>query len=285
MASTANKLSPLHRAWILTIEDRMGTVNEHLHSNVTEPLITGYKEGVELKVTKILEDFRAVQRLVMSFPAASVNGLQGYFLLTVQPQSQGSVRLRQAELNRSEDRLFARVHIKSDVQVEGRWAYSRHPETRTVALTAFDDPSEVFEAERLHRSEFSDSLQATFQLAGLAEWTWQEIELQSSLIKASESLDKCEALLDYMDRKFRKKGADPLRWQEELVTMESMEAAAAESETDTMSGQGYFNIVLEYDNRELVRGKRIQPIVRYPVTLIGAKDTLTSAILGCSIAD
>jgi hypothetical protein len=262
----------------------MGMVTEHLLSDVSDALRVGDKEGVKLMVTEVLEDYRSLQRLVVSFPAAPVNGLSGYFLLSLQPQSQGSVWFQQAGLYRSGSRHYARVHVKSETQVEGRWAYSRRPETQPVALAAFDDPYEIFEAERFRRSEYPDSLPASFQLAASTEWTWQEIELPSQLIKTSVSLDHCEVLLDRMDLKFRREGDGPLCWQEELVTMEELERAAAESEMDATGGEQRFNILLEYGNRELILGKRIQPIVRYPVTLIGVEGTPITGTVGCSVA-
>ena len=44
------------------------------------------------------------------------------------------------------------------------------------------------------------------------------------------------------------------------------------------------NLTLEVAGREMIRGKRLQSLVRYPVTLVRSDSSPIAATLGCSIS-
>ncbi len=269
------------QALVLTDRERMGISSQRLRAEVTELLLAGGDAEVELRAGTDIEDYRVRERLLLVLPAGPVNGLDGRFVLSLGASGAGPVAVRRAQALRSDSRISVRLEVRSSTEMEGRWAYSRRPEMRKVSLASFDNPLESLEAVIFHVADFQEAAIRPSVLAAEGEWIRLEIELPATLLEESKLLDGCERLLEALDA--RSEGPY-LEWPEGSLNKEVLDEAAAQMESQVLPQGRQFNLTLEVAGHEMTRGKRLQPLVRYPITLIRRDGSRVAATLGCSIS-
>jgi hypothetical protein len=106
-------------------------------------------------------------------------------------------------------------------------------------------------------------------------------DLTAPLLQKSRSLDACERVLEDLDRRV---GGDYLRWPAGAVSEGTLDAAGADIEEQVLAPGRQFNLTLEVGAREFTRGKRLQPLARYPIALVRDDGSPVAATLGCSIS-
>jgi hypothetical protein len=110
---------------------------------------------------------------------------------------------------------------------------------------------------------------------------WFRLGFAFPMVLASRlhELDGCERVLDAVDRRI---GEGFLRWPEAAVDRSLLDAAAADVERAT---GGRFDLTVDVGASEITRGRRLQPAVRHPVTLVRDDGTTVAATFGCSMSD
>ena len=280
---------PFQQALILRNEERMGTVIQSIRDKVSEQLRQGVKEGIQISSGKIREDYWDVDELLLLFPAEPINGLMGQFILTLSVQSTdsskpGILNVRRAWMVQSNEQSSARVEIKANAAINERWGYTRHPDVRQVYVAMFDDPDMDFEGQVFHQTVFPVQPSLPRYVQSETDWTTIEFILAPPLIAQAQSIDLCEALLEALDAKFAKKTGLYLQWSKSLVTLDTIETVASEVENSLLQENEFFNVTIEFDSQEIIRRKRIKPLMRYPLTLIANDGTRRAGTIGCSFS-
>jgi hypothetical protein len=259
----------------------MGIATQTLRAEVTEPLLTAPRAEIELRAGIDREDHRVRERLLLTLPAGSVNSLEGSFVLWVGASGAAGAVVRDPQPTRSDEGIVVQLEARSDVEMEGRWTYSRRPGTRKVSLPSFDDPERPIEAEVFHAAALQEAAMAPSSLPLDGGWSRLRFDLTAPLLDKSRSLDECERLLEDLDRRA---GGEYLRWPAGAVSEATLEAVGTEVEKQVLAPGRRFNLTLQEGAREITRGKRLQPLVRYPITLVRDDGSPVAATLGCSIS-
>jgi hypothetical protein len=271
----------LAEAFIVVEQERMGIATEALRGEVTEPLLTAPGAEVQLRAGIDREDHRVRERLVLTVPAGPVNSLEGSFVLWVGASGAAPAAVRGARATRTGEGVAVQLEARSDVDMEGRWAYSRQPGIREVSLPSFDDPEEPIQAEVFHAADLQEAAMPSSSVPLDGGWSRLRFDLTAPLLEKSRSLDGCERVLQDLDRRA---GGEYLRWPVEAVSEATLDAAGADVEGQVLATGRQFNLTLQVGAREITRGKRLQPLVRYPITLVREDGSPVAATLGCSIS-
>jgi hypothetical protein len=271
----------LGQAFIVVEQERMGIATQSLRAEVTEPLLTSLSAEIELRAGIDREDHRARERLVLTLPAGPVNNLEGSFVLWVGASGAARAVVRDPKPTRSGESVVVQLDAWPDVEMEGRWAYSRRPGIRKVSLPSFDDPERPIEAEVFHAAELQDAAMAPPSEPRGGGWSRLRFDLTAPLLDKSRSLDECERVLEDLDRRA---GGEYLRWPAGAVSEATLDAVGTEVEEQVLAPGRRFNLTLQEGAREITRGKRLQPLVRYPITLVRDDGSPVAATLRCSIS-
>lgn len=270
----------IQQALVLSEQERMGISTQRLRAEVPELLLPGSDAQVELWAGAETEDYRDRDRLLLILPAGPLNGLEGHFVLALGASGAGPVAVRRAQALRSDSRISVRLEAGSGAEIEGRWGYSLRPEMRKVSLASFDDPLAPVEAEIFHAADFQQEMVRPSVATAEGGWALLEFELPARLLDESRLLDGCERLLEQLDEK----SGGGLEWPEEAVSERALDEAATEMESLVLPAGRQFNLTLEVAGREMIRGKRLQPLVRFPITLTRSDGSKMAATLGCSVS-
>jgi hypothetical protein len=280
MAQPDNAVA-LGEAFIVAEQERMGIATQTLRGEVTDPLLTAPGAEIELRAGIDQEDHRVRERLVLTLPAGPVNSLEGSFVLWVGASGAARAAVRGAKPTRSGEGVAVQLEARCDVEMEGRWAYSRQPGIREVSLASFDDPERPIEAEVFHAADLQEAAMAPSSEPLDGGWSRLRFDLTAPLLEKSKLLDACERVLEDLDRRA---GGDYLRWPAGAVSEATLDAAGADIEERFLAPSRQFNLTLEVGAREITRGKRLQPLARYPITLVRDDGSPVAATLGCSIS-
>jgi hypothetical protein len=283
---------PLEKALILRTTERMGMVSHSLRTDISESLRRGVTEGVRISSGRYLEDYEDADEILLFFPAAPINGLAGQFILTLSVQSRspdtpGYMAIQRAWMVQRNMQVAVHVALQADAPVNERWAYTRHPHLRVVHVAMFDDPDTVQEIQVFHQVPFSAEPEHARQIPGDADWTTVEFKPAPRFIEQSMAIDACESLLEVLNDRFAVKTGDFLQWSRQSVTVEGIDDLASEVE-NRLFEQGQparaFNVTVEVDSHELVRNKRVLPLVKHAVTLIQEDGAIRAGTIGCSLS-
>jgi hypothetical protein len=281
---------PLDRALVLKTQESMGTETQSIQADVTEQLRQGIGAGVQINSGRILEDYQDTEQIMLLFPAAPINDLDGLFALTLGPipssvpNEPSTLTIRQAWIEQRGDEFVVLAEVKNGPGINQKWAYTRHPDTRQVYLALFDDPNEVFEAEVFHQAPFPSQSTASVPVRG-TDWTTVEFNLPPRFVDQSVTIDQCEILLERADAEFNAKTGEFLQWQKDLVTPEAIDRLASELEGRNLLPEGEaFNVTVKHVGQEITRNKRILPFVEHPITLFEKNGSPQAGHFGCSIS-
>ena len=255
----------LGQAFIVVDQERMGIATQTLRAEVTEPLLTALSAEIELRAGIDREDHRVRERLVLILPAGPVNSLEGSFVLWVGASGAAGAVVRDPTPTRSGESVVVQLEARSDVEMEGRWSYSRRPGLRRVSLPSFDDPERPIEAEVFHAADLQEAALAPSSMPLDGGWSRLRFDLTAPLLDKSRSLDKCERVLEDLDRRA---GGEYLRWPAGAVSEATLDAVGTDVEEQVLAPGRRFHLTLQEGAREITRGKRLQPLVRYPITLV-----------------
>ena len=120
----------LGEAFIVVEQHRMRIATHTLRGEVTDPLLAAPDAEIELRAGIDQEDHRVRERLVLTLPAGPINSLEGSFVLWVGASGAVGATVRGAKPTRSGEGVAVQLEARSDVEMEGRWAYSRQPGIR-----------------------------------------------------------------------------------------------------------------------------------------------------------
>ena len=284
------KVIPLNRALVLKFQERMGTETQSIQADVTNQLLQGLGNGVQISSGQILEDYQDTEQIVLLFVAAPINNLDGSFALTLYPQSgsasgePGTLAIRETWIEPRGNQFVVLAEVQSDSSIGERWTYTRHPDTRQVYLAMYDDPNEVFEGEVFHQVPLSPWSTTSVPVSG-ADWSTIEFNLPPGYLDQSVTIDQCEILIEKLDPEISANTGEFLQWQRDLVTPETIDRVASDLEASKLLPEGeFFNVTLKMLGEEITRNKRIRPFVEHPITIFEKYGSPRAADLGCSIS-
>jgi hypothetical protein len=269
----------LTAALVLLERERMGLVTQAPGADVTESLLRTPGTEAELRVGSPSEDLRQREVLALLLRGEPVTGLEGSFVLLVGPSGAAPAVVRGPRAIRDNEGLVVELEVRSGGEVEGWWAYSRRPRFREVSLTGVDDGDPVH-AEVFHAATLRAAAGTPSSVALDGGWRRLRFELTGALLEQAVPIDACEQVLEALDRRA---GGGDLRWPESAVDPAALEEAGAEVETALPPGRRV-DLTLRAGDREITRGKRLQPRASYPVTLVREDGSPMAAMLGCSIS-
>ena len=280
MANSKGSIT-LEQALVISEQERMGIPSQRLRAEVSDLLLAESEAQIELRPVTESEDYQDRDRLLLILPAGPINGLTGAFVLSLSVRGAGPVALRRLQALRRNDRVAVHLETQAGNEVEGHWAYSRRPGMRKVLLASFDDPMTPVESEVFHASDFRQTTPRLLDAVAEPGWNRIEFRLPARMLEESRLLDSCERLLSSLDEK---SGGSFLEWKEAMVSEAALDEAATEIESQELPDGKQFNLTLEAGGRETTRGKRLQPLVSYPITLEQRDGSRLAATLGCSIS-
>ncbi|MGI9594602.1 MAG: hypothetical protein ACR2QK_00495 [Acidimicrobiales bacterium] len=285
-------------ALIISERQGFGFVSQELRADADDVLADGRE--IELSAGPAAEDRSDREILVLSLASGPVGGPGGFYVLSLAPAGGEPVVIRRADWlagdqggESSEPTVTAVIEARSPA-LEGRWGYSLRPRVRPVFLAADDDPSDGVEGSVLHVVDFDlDPVAPAMDDLGDG-WTRLSYELPAWLIDQAPQADGCERVIDLLDTGIGAgsdsdsgsgSGSDELRWAERDLTEQALDRAASAVESELAAPGRAVNLTVEMAGREIVRGKRLQPLARYPITVVGDDGRPMAATLGCSISN
>lgn len=284
---TQNEI-PLQRAIILRRTESMGMVNQSIRAEVSDLLRQGLGEGIQISRGQVLEDYQDTDELILLFPVKPINGLQGQFVLSLKVQESATaagetLKLRQAQMLKQGNQVAVQMMMQGNATVAGSWGYTRNPRIRQVYVAMFDDPDQVYESQVFHQTVFP--VQSSNSHSVRSEDNWMEVEfvLPSQLIEQSLVIDSCEMLLNALDARLTTGTGQYLQWSNSLTTLDNIEAVASEMERRSLQDGHFFNVTIESDNREIIRGQRIRPVIRHALTVVEENGVKYPSMIGISI--
>jgi hypothetical protein len=288
METSRPRAIPVSQALVLCNQEQMGMAFQSYEADVSQSLRQGAPDGIQISSGEVAEDYRVREELLLLFPAAPINGLEGYFVLTLSVNPGGSARpctltARQAQMVQEGDRFAAQVELKADGQIDPGWAYTRRPGLRQVNVAMFDNPDMTVEGQVFHQVSFPVQ-QASLPAGTASGWTRATFPLDPYFIQQSRQIDHAERLLEAMDRAFTAQTNEYLQWSAPLVTASRIDAIAVDMEERLrQAGEAItFDVTVAMDGGEITRGKRLRPLVRHTLTLIGEDGTALSATISIS---
>jgi hypothetical protein len=283
----------LDKALILRDQERMGTVFQSIVADVSQELRQGGGDGVQISSGEILEDYRAHEQVLLLFPAAPINGLEGQFVLalsvqSIDPKTPGMLTLRRAWMEHDGKQFAVKVETRADADLDAHWAYTRYPDMREVHVALFDDPEMAVESQVFHQTPFRYQPETTRDLARETRTGWgtARFVLDPYLVEQSRLIDRSEVLLEALDEAFSAGTGQYLQWSSPLVTPDRIEAVTSEVEA-RLRGEGesaLFSVTIESAGTEIARGKRLQPAIRHPLTLLDTDGTQRPGTIGISVS-
>lgn len=277
--------------------ERFGLLTQSREPDQTLRLSDG--EPVQL-TTEIVED--RVSRSVLALSTAAP-GLPGRFIVLVAPDGPDPVTVHEVSWNTEQSATALTLVTNAGAALTGRWSYSRQPRFRTAIISDIDD---AFTAEItvLHTADYGpgpvepmiaqangDRATATFVLppwltgqAVAADQCEEVVHQLSQLVGNRAGTDSTGTDSTGTDSAGTDPGAEAALWFGPSVTEPAALSAAVEVIEEQLDLAGRLHIVVETMGNEVIHGKRLQPLVRYPVTVIDRSGMKTAATLGCSIS-
>ncbi len=263
--------------FLVTVRERSGTTSQELINAVEE---LSYALPIKLEPGDFAEDGQSWNEIVFSLPLAKISdGAEGFYLLSVTTADRKPVEIHQASWQLEESSAVLTLETTSSVQLEATWGYSLRPRMRAVFL-ADDDGSLGFETSVLHVADFGPGpvgADSKDPGSGLGRSTFTT---PLWLVDQTPLAEACELVVGELGDRV---GTNDLQWPLDALDDRLLEDVATAVEQRLPEGQ-QVNLVVEAEGREVIRGKRLQPFVRYPVTLLDSSQNPTAATLGCSIS-
>ncbi len=269
-------------AFLVTEVERFGVATQEVVASAdglaTEAAESG---GITLGVDTAAEDLAGRQTLVLVGPEpASTDGPGGRLVLTVSPAGVEPITIhgvRWSDAATGETEV--EIEVDAGAVVAGRWGYSLRPRSRTVFVSddeqAFGEDTSV-----IHQADLGAEAVAPELTATDGDRQRQTFAVPVWLTDRVEELHRCEL---FVDRLAIEAGDDDLRLPESLVTVEELDRVATEIEGAAGDGTR-LSITVETPGQEIVRGQRLQPLTRYPITVVGSGGEPVAATLGCSVS-
>lgn len=279
-------------AFLVTEVERYGVATQDLRAD-GDALPTG-PDGVVLSVDASAEDRSGRDALVLVSPELSDgDGPAGRLVLTIAPAGAEAVAVGHVAWSTAgtDDRIDpASVSVSITVtgggpdgpdgaELSGRWGYSLRPRVRTVFVAddegAFGDEATVVHVADLGAEPVTPELGPADDGDHVLTFT-----VPSWVTGQLDRIRLCELLAD---RLAVEAGDDDLRLPADLATIDGLDRVATEIEGARGDGLG-LAITIDQAGRELVRGQRLQPLVTWPITIVGVDGEPTAARLGCAVS-
>ncbi len=264
-------------ALIVRESSRSGFTAVAVIEDVTDRLVTGEGDGDTVRLGAVAAegvDGRAA--LAVTVPAEPVNGLPGWFVLRVGASGSEPVDVDAVEVTGTGLDTAVTFAVGPGGSLDGRWAYSLHPKVRTVTL--YDEiMEETATTDVLHLADLSE-LVVEPQPAEPSQDRLRFV-IPSWAVARSAALGVCEETF----WRLAETAGDDSVWPQAVIDGESLDQVATGIEADR-STSSTINVTVETPSGETVRGDRLQPMVRYPITVVAADGGVVPAVMGCSVS-
>jgi hypothetical protein len=230
----------------------------------------------------IAEDLHETDRLVFFFDSERLAQTAGRLVLVLQPNTasrwtaQGRFSFSGhpllacgAAIASDDSRGKLRLEISPRSDLLYRWGYSRHAGMRQACQQAFDRPAVVEEATMLHVTYLSQQWRSIGSGIRDVEYGSVEVEISHREIEEVQRIDLCEQLLDALNDAFAQDDRF-LVWS--AKSFDEVEVARItkefEQEQNRKGKERSFTAILGNRRERVLYGKRIQPTIEYPVTIV-----------------
>lgn len=287
-----NNTITLQQALVLEHEEKNGIISDNIQAVISDSIKEGSIDGIQISNKTLFEDYRKYKSFLLLFPAKSINDLQGVFILSLGtketgPKIPGFLSIRKAWMTQRGEKFSVFVEMKTNTSIDKHWAYTRYPKIRQVLISAYDDPNTAIQLPIFHKSLFPSQLLTSYQVQTKESWSVEEFVLPIEIIKQSKMIDRCEFLLEKLDRQFAISTGHFLQWSKALVTEKAIEQISSETEKFFLEKRINlsFNVTFESYNNTFTRKKKIRPLIQHPLTLIEANGEKLVGTIGISVFD
>lgn len=235
---------------------------------------------IELEPGDRTEDRSNGTAAVAVLPLSRISdGVDGFYLLSIRTAGTEPLVIRRMGWQVTGSSATLEIETRPDGPIEARWGYSLRPRMRSVFL-ADDDGALGVDGSVLHVADFGPGPVSPDSEQLADGWIRSTFVTPLWLIDQTPLAEACERVLGELTALA---GTGDLEWQADRVDAGLLEDAAVAVE-QLLGGGQQVNLTFESGGQEIVRGKRLQPFVRYPVTVVDGGQNPTAATLGCSIS-
>ena len=278
------------QALILRNTSKMGVLDQDIATDVADFTPAKFDRELSILNRVVAEDYSDTDSLILLSSAESINGLAGKFILVLTVENlktsmQGFLTIRQARLTKRRDHVTLNLTLKGEGLVVSQWAYTRHPALRKLFVPMYDDPESLLDITKIEYTVLAGQAESKIKIA--SEWKVYEFSLLSSQIEQSRVVDQCEQVLEALDNRFSINEDQHYNWSQTSLILHNVDAVASALENEFLAkGQKVsYNIMVNMSGRELIRNKRIRPLVRWEIVTIDEKGTRRAATVGASVSD
>ncbi len=220
--------------------------------------------------------------LTITIPAGPVNGLDGWFVLTVGSAGAGGFEVHGVRSAGTGPATVVILDVGSGDRLDGRWSYSRRPEPRSV--TVFDEfTEESRSATVFHSAEFSELIVEPERGQESGDRVAVRFPIPSWALDLSGPADVCEQVFH---RFATEADHDPV-WPRSLLEADSLDRVLSDVESDVEAARSttvVISVTVRTNTGEVTRGDRLKPLVRYPISVAEPGGVPQAAVLGCSVS-
>lgn len=275
---------PPSQGYVVFTKETWGCIGEQkIVEEVTTALMNRDGNTVLIEEIKAHEDVQNRRELYVYFPAKEVNGLEGYYILRAHtqhpdPKIIGEWMVDQARLTHNSAGWFIELFSKTTGSLQISLLYSRHTGLSSGFIACPEADQFEPRAKSFIRAYRIESLLAVTSEPLDGGWTTTVVPMQAGLLQEARDIDRCEDLLEQLEKRFLSAGNVPFVWEKVRVTKYEVDSVVAGIEKET--GRQY-KISIELQEKtqktELGRDKRIfVPKIRQKIVLKDQKGVLAA---------
>jgi len=275
---------PATQGYVVFTRETWGCVAEQkIVEEAAAALAHRDSNSVRIEETKSHEDVQNRKELYAYFPAREVNGLEGYYVLRAHIQHQdpkiiGELVIDQAQLTNVSGEWFVELFSKTTGTLQISLLYGRHVGLSSGYLACPEAGRFEPRAMSFIRAYRVESLLTVTSEPWDGGWTRVVVPMKARLLQEAQEMDRCEELLERLEKRFSYAGNFTFVWDKAKVTKQEVENIVSGLERET--GRRY-KVSVEVQEKtkrtELGRNNRLfVPKIRQKIALKDPRGVLTA---------
>jgi hypothetical protein len=275
---------PPTQGYVVFTRETWGCLAEQkIVGEVSAALVQRDGNTVRIEESKGHEDVQNRSELYAYFPAREVNGLEGYYILRAHvqhpdPKIIGEWTVDQARLMHVSSEWSVELFSKTTGTPQIALLYGRHVGLSNGYLACPEAGQFEPRAKSFIRAYRIESLLTVTSEPTDGGWTRTIVPMNTRLLQEAQEIDRCEELLERLEKRFLYAGNFPLVWEKARVTKQEVEDIVSGLEKET-ARQYKVSVEIQEKTRktELGRDKRLfVPKIRQKIALKDPKGVLTA---------
>jgi hypothetical protein len=275
---------PPSQGYVVFTRETWGCVAEQkIVEDATVALTRRDGHSVRIEETKGHEDVQNRKELYVYFPAKEVNGLVGYYILRAHIQHQdpkiiGELVVDQAPLMLVSGEWVIELISKTIGTLQVSLLYGRHAGLSSGYLACPEAGQFEPRAMSFVRAYRAESLLTFTSEPSDGGWTRTVVPMKARLLQEAQEMDRCEELLDRLEKRYSSAGNLTFVWDKVKVTKQEVENIVSILEKET--GRRY-KVSIEVQEKkqrtELGRNNRLfVPKIRQKIALKDPRGVFTA---------